>query len=329
MNSARYLRSFPKLDKLRFWMSCKLYKNPVLLPAAFLLLGGLGGAFAHTVRADATDVQAATVVDAKAQATDAHIARQDQTLRALAIELSRLQARADRLDTLGKQWVDEAGLEHAGFDFGEDPGQGGGDLDEQTGEALSVSMIASDMQKMQQQYDLLEKQLAILDHWEETVEEIAPGAAYASPGGRYQTSGFGGRYDPFGRGKRFHAGIDLAARVGDPVMAMAPGKVVFAGWKGAYGKLVEIQHEDGYRTRYAHNSSITVRVGQRVDTGVVIAKAGSTGRSTGAHLHIEVLANGRQVNPRPFLERGRRLAIEQRKLMSKLEKVKREAAPTS
>ena len=323
MNSARYLRSFPKLDKLRFWMSCKLYKNPVLLPAAFLLLGGLGGgSFAHTVQTDAQASPAVVVVDTGA----ARQAQQDQALQALAIELSRLQARADRLDTLGKHWVDQAGLEHAGFDFGEEPGQGGGELDDQDFERLSVSLIANDMRQMQAQYDLLEKQLAILDHWEETVDDIAPGAAYASPGGRYQTSGFGGRYDPFGRGKRFHAGIDLAARVGDPVMAMAPGTVVFAGWKGAYGKLVEIQHEDGYRTRYAHNSSVQVQVGQAVDTRTVIAKAGSTGRSTGAHLHIEVLANGRQVNPRPFLERGRRLAAEKRKLMDKLAKIKPDAS---
>ena len=310
------------LDKFRFWMSCKLYKNPVLLPAAFLLVGGAIGAFpnlVHTPGASAhpTGASAATHAAARQQVS------QERKLRELSIELSRLQARADRLDALGQQWVDAAGLEKAGFDFGEAPGQGGGD-NEDAGEfeRLGLTMIASDLRAMEQQYDLLEKQLQILDHWEDTVGDVEPGIAYASPGGGYQTSGFGGRYDPFGRGKRFHSGIDLAARVGDPVMAMAPGKVVFAGWQGGYGNLVEIEHEGGYHTRYAHNSKLIVAVGQHVETGTMIAKAGSTGRSTGAHLHIEVLAHGQQVNPRPFLERGRRVAAEQRKLIAKLAQIK-------
>jgi len=103
------------------------------------------------------------------------------------------------------------------------------------------------------------------------------------------------------RSGRMHYGLDIAASVGTPIKAADGGKVVYAGWKGSYGYMVEINHGNGYVTRYAHCSSINVKVGQRVYKGQVIAKVGNTGRSTGPHLHFEVLKNGRNVNPAGYI----------------------------
>ena len=116
------------------------------------------------------------------------------------------------------------------------------------------------------------------------------------------TSAFGVRSDPFRKASAMHAGIDLAGPVGTPIHATAEGTVVRAGWNsGGYGNLVEIDHGRGIITRYAHLSSIGVREGERVARGEVIGKMGSTGRSTGSHLHYEVRIDDRAVNPIPFM----------------------------
>jgi murein DD-endopeptidase MepM/ murein hydrolase activator NlpD len=119
------------------------------------------------------------------------------------------------------------------------------------------------------------------------------------------TSGFGNRYDPFNGGNAQHAGVDMAGPLGTPIYASADGVVVRAGWVGAYGNMVEIDHGRGLTTRYGHLSAINVNVGERVSQGDVVAAMGSTGRSTGSHLHYEVRINGAAVNPMPFLEAAR------------------------
>ena len=114
-------------------------------------------------------------------------------------------------------------------------------------------------------------------------------------------SGYGYRKDPFNRKKAFHAGIDIDANYGQAVVATADGVVTKAAWKNHYGRTVVIKHEDGYKTLYGHLSKITVKEGDKVKVGDVIGKAGSTGRSTGVHLHYEVVKNGKRVNPKNFL----------------------------
>jgi len=115
------------------------------------------------------------------------------------------------------------------------------------------------------------------------------------------TSSFGNRSDPFARSHAFHAGLDFAAVHGTPITAAAGGSVVFAGWKSDYGWTVEINHGNGLSTRYAHASKLLVQAGRVVVPGDRIALVGSTGRSTGAHLHFEVLRNGGQVDPKRYL----------------------------
>lgn len=122
------------------------------------------------------------------------------------------------------------------------------------------------------------------------------------------TSGFGNRTDPFLKRAAFHAGIDFRASTGTPVLAAASGKVTFAGTNGGYGKMVEVDHGNGFSTRYAHLSHIGVAVGQSIGGGQRIGAAGSTGRSTGPHLHFEVRRGGSAVDPSRFMAAGETLA---------------------
>ncbi len=115
------------------------------------------------------------------------------------------------------------------------------------------------------------------------------------------TSGYGYRRDPFTHRYEFHKGIDIKAPYGTPVRATAEGKVVFAGWKPGYGRVVIIEHAYGFKTVYAHLSKIKVKKGQWVKSGRIIGKVGSTGRSTGPHLHYEVWKNSRAVNPYSYM----------------------------
>ena len=117
------------------------------------------------------------------------------------------------------------------------------------------------------------------------------------------TSHFGHRHDPLGNGDIFHRGIDMAAPIGTPVQAVAEGTVIRANTDRHYGKVVVIDHHNGYRTLYAHNSKLLIRAGERVKVGQTIAKVGSTGRSTGPHLHFEIHRDGEHVDPSPYLAR--------------------------
>jgi murein DD-endopeptidase MepM/ murein hydrolase activator NlpD len=125
------------------------------------------------------------------------------------------------------------------------------------------------------------------------------------------TSGFGYRLDPFNRAAAVHSGVDFRAAPGAPVRATAAGRVTVAEYSGGYGNMVEVEHEGGVATRYGHLSSISVVQGQRIEAGQVVGRAGSTGRSTGTHLHYETRIDGEAVNPARFLEAGRLLAATQ------------------
>jgi murein DD-endopeptidase MepM/ murein hydrolase activator NlpD len=122
------------------------------------------------------------------------------------------------------------------------------------------------------------------------------------------TSGFGVRSDPFLGRPAMHTGLDFRAATGDPVRATANGKVVSSGWSGGYGRMVEVDHGNGLSTRYGHLSEINVRVGDQVRIGQVIGAVGSTGRSTGPHLHYETRIDGEAVDPQKFLRAGVRLS---------------------
>jgi murein DD-endopeptidase MepM/ murein hydrolase activator NlpD len=116
------------------------------------------------------------------------------------------------------------------------------------------------------------------------------------------------RTDPFLGSPAMHTGLDLHGETGNPVRATADGTVVAAGWSGGYGRVVDIDHHNGLLTRYGHLSAIDVRVGQSVKSGQIVGKVGSTGRSTGPHLHYETRLKGEAVDPQRFLRAGEKLA---------------------
>jgi murein DD-endopeptidase MepM/ murein hydrolase activator NlpD len=166
--------------------------------------------------------------------------------------------------------------------------------------------LVAGLDEVQQQFDVSGRQLGVMESllFDRQLENNT--LPVRSPVRRsYITSGFGYRADPFGRGRAMHKGIDFDANVGDAVMSVADGVVSFAGVRSGYGNTIEVDHGNGYVTRYAHNSRLTVKAGDLVRAGEQVARAGSTGRSTGAHVHFEVWDNGKVVNPRKFLADGR------------------------
>jgi murein DD-endopeptidase MepM/ murein hydrolase activator NlpD len=219
-------------------------------------------------------------------------------VNALSARMSELQAEANRLNALGDRLTRIAQLGDGEFDFNEPVGVGG------AGPArdMPANELQSGMNSLEAQLRHSGGQLSVLEALlfnRELDKSATPSRAPVAHS--YITSGFGGRADPFGGGSQYHKGIDFDANTGDPVLAVADGVVTFSGVRSGYGNVVEVDHGNGYVTRYAHNSRLIGQVGDLVRGGQEIAKAGSTGRSTGAHVHFEVWENGRVVNPRQFL----------------------------
>ncbi len=138
------------------------------------------------------------------------------------------------------------------------------------------------------------------------LEAALPSMPLTTPLTTYELrSGFGTRRDPFRRRAAFHAGLDMAGPLGTPVKVTAPGEVVDAGWEGAYGRAVRVRHAFGIETRYAHLRAISVKVGDTLKLGDVVGLLGSSGRSTGPHVHYEVIVDDVPRDPTRFIEAGR------------------------
>ena len=162
-----------------------------------------------------------------------------------------------------------------------------------------ISLSGSDEEALDPRFERLALSLARMD----ALERGLQGIPQVLPAGLARiSSGFGYRSDPFNGGAAFHAGLDFRGPTGAPIYAAADGRVSFVGRRPGYGKVVEVDHGNGLLTRYAHMSAFRSRVGQQVAAGQLIGAVGSTGRSTGPHLHFEVRLHGKPVNPRPFLE---------------------------
>lgn len=176
-------------------------------------------------------------------------------------------------------------------------------IEVETGDsAAGGPLIAADPAMFDNEINQLDEALKML----EEVRDSARRLPIANPmPGRTITSSFGMRRDPILGTRAFHSGMDFRASSGDPVRATGAGKVISAGWNGGYGRMVEIDHGRGVVTRYGHMKKIAVKKGEHVDTGTVIGRAGSSGRSTGTHLHYEVRRNGRPANPLKFIAVGK------------------------
>lgn len=220
---------------------------------------------------------------------------------AIAIQLGDMKAHIIRLDALGQRLTAMAGIKSSEFDFGQDPPQGGPEKDI-PGARPQVGDLSSMLNSLQSQIDLRSSQLSALENVilsRQLGQEIHPEGRPVNTG--YISSGFGERVDPFTGGEEFHEGIDFAAPMGTPIHAVAAGIVTWAGARGGYGNMVQLDHGNGYATRYGHAEKILVHVGETVQRGDVIALVGDTGRSTGPHVHFEVLKDGHEVNPARFI----------------------------
>ncbi|MBF0678710.1 MAG: M23 family metallopeptidase [Devosia sp.] len=150
--------------------------------------------------------------------------------------------------------------------------------------------------------------MAALLRYKAARESVEAAPIHMPMTGNYRnSSGYGNRKDPFTGGRAFHAGLDFAAPTGTTVFSAAKGVVSFVGTKSGYGKVVEVTHATGHITRYAHLSGYLAREGQSVNAGTPIAKVGSTGRSTGPHLHFEIRKGDAPIDPRTFLDAGKRV----------------------
>jgi len=226
-------------------------------------------------------------------------------LDALALRLGQIQSGMLRVEALGQRLADMAKLDHEEFNFDEPPAQGGPAEPLDNGR-FARSELTSALDDFQSQLDNRERQLEVLERLvmnKDLKEQLSPAGEPIAQG--WISSYYGKRTDPFTGRKEMHKGIDFAGARGSDITATAAGVVSWAGPRYGYGNLVEINHGNGYSTRYGHCQKVLVRVGDKVEPGQKIALMGSTGRSTGPHVHYEVLKNGNQINPNRFVQASR------------------------
>ncbi|HET9048616.1 MAG TPA: M23 family metallopeptidase [Chiayiivirga sp.] len=305
---SKFLKTPKKLSFARIQMKA----------AAVAVLGlilGVGAIAGYGVRAlgsgdgmSSQDVQAA-MQEQRQQLDQLHQGSQRE-LNAMSVKLAELQAEVTRINALGMRLTQLAHLEDGEFNFDERPAVGGPQSERDGSIALtdapSGSQLGSSIDALSRQLSLQASQLSLLESVlsdRELDASLLPAGLPVRSG--YASSGFGRRSDPFSGYNAFHRGVDFAGPRGSDVLSVADGVVQFSGRINGYGNAVEIDHGNGYVTRYAHNDKNLVVVGDRVKGGQIIAKMGSTGRSTGSHVHFEVWLNGRVVNPSQYLRHAR------------------------
>ena len=221
---------------------------------------------------------------------------------AVAMRIGQMNAHVIRLDALGKRLTQMANIDNREFDFESAPAIGGPEND--AGSATTEPDLTAMLNGLEQKISSRDAQMAALENAllsRKLDEQIRPDGRPVREG--HISSYFGERQDPFTGHQAFHKGIDFASPRGADVISVAAGVVTFAGEKVGYGNLIEVSHGNGLVTRYGHNQGLAVAVGSTVARGDTLAYIGSTGRSTGPHVHFEVLKNGRQIDPLTFIGR--------------------------
>ncbi|UHQ54861.1 MULTISPECIES: M23 family metallopeptidase [Microbulbifer] len=233
-----------------------------------------------------------------------------EQLTALTVKMAEMQARLTRLDALGERLVTVAKLDENEFQFGTAPALGG---PEEPGEGSSAEFpfqqpdfmgafedLSEQIEDRQLQLSTIE---SVLANQQLQDEQFLAGRPISRG---WMSSRYGYRTDPFSGRRSWHKGVDFAGKDGSDVVAVAAGVVTWAEDRYGYGNLVEINHGNGYKTRYGHNRDIKVELGEVVKKGQVIALMGSSGRSTGPHVHFEVYKNDRPVDPASYIRRNGR-----------------------
>lgn len=264
----------------------------------------LRGVFGGTQSLEIANVWADDIAAQRQQLEETREQVLDNT-HAIARRLAQLQAQMIRLDAAGQRLTEIADLDNGEFDFSSPPPIGGPET-EAAGDALNIAPMLAQIDAARRQLDDRERQMRVLEDLllaSRLQKEVRPSGWPIAAG--WISSVFGARTDPFTGRRTYHQGIDFAGKEGSDVLSAASGVVVYSGPRFGYGNLVEINHGNGYVTRYGHNKALYVKVGERVRKGQAIAALGSTGRSTGPHVHFEVLLNGRVVNPSQYIRASR------------------------
>lgn len=263
------------------------------------------GLYVVTFRVAAT-VEIPYVRDLVSSVMREEIERNEQFVRdnisTMARRLGEMQAQLMRLDALGERVAKLAGIRPEEFSFRELPGRGGAESRDSRPLSISelgvqVDQVSRGVESRADYLDVVESELLSA----QVRRALLPHNTPVSEG--FVGSGFGSRVDPFSGQMAMHAGLDFAAPAGTPILAAAGGVVSVAEHNAAFGNMVMIDHGNGLQTLYAHASKFNVKIGEIVRKGQQIAQVGSTGRSTGAHLHFEVHVNGTPQNPAKFLVR--------------------------
>ena len=218
---------------------------------------------------------------------------------AIAARIGTLNAHVIRLDALGKRLTQMANIDNREFSFDTAPPIGG---PEQPGQHALVPDISLMLAALERRVDSRDVQLAALENVilsRELLEKIVPDGQPVKQG--FLSSYYGDRADPITGEQGFHKGVDFASPLGSQIYAVADGVVTYSGDRQGYGNVVEVTHGNGLVTRYAHTSKNLVPIGQIVSRGAVLALVGSSGHSTGPHVHFEVLKDGRQIDPLSYI----------------------------
>jgi len=239
-----------------------------------------------------------------AQSNSAPILVKEQKITALTIKLAELQSQVLRLNALGERLADDANIPEKEFNFSQLPASGGPATHTSLVNSKTLEQLFLEIEQFEGEINYEEKQLQMLESL--TFGHHIQNNAYLS--GRpiakgWLSSYYGVRKDPFNGKPAMHKGVDFAGKENTAIIATASGVVTWASKRYGYGQLIEINHGDGLATRYGHNKDLLVNVGDVVNKGQTIARMGSTGRSTGPHVHYEILRNNKQINPIKFVYR--------------------------
>ncbi len=278
----------------------------IALPASFITAGYQLGISHMKANPDDLSLALQAEMDAQRLALSEATRTAEENMDALALRLGKLQAHVIRLDALGQRLTTMAKLDKGEFDFVHPPAQGGPLANADAASSIDVPDFMKSLEDLSAQLNDRSQQLEVLEDMLMTrnlQSEVIPAGRPITKG--WLSSYFGMRTDPFNGRRVHHSGVDFAGKLGSDVVSVAAGVVIFAGRRSGYGNLVEVNHGKGYVTRYGHNSKILVKVGETVKKGQVLSKMGTTGRSTGPHVHFEVLYNGRAVNPKKYIQASR------------------------
>lgn len=278
--------------------------------AVFVMGAGFAGGYiysSHTGSGVSTSELGGLTGELEAQRETIAAIRQgnEDTLDALAIRIAQMNARLIRLDAVGRRLTEMADIDAEEFNFDSDPALGGPEEPASAGSNVAVPEVLDAMTSLGYELTHREAQLDVLESvlmHQNLKERVYPQGRPVKSG--WLSSYFGKRTDPFTGKPANHTGIDFAGKHGDEIVAVADGVVTWSGDRYGYGVMVEINHGNGYSTRYAHNSENLVAVGDEVRKGQVVARMGETGRATGPNLHFEVLRNGSRVNPVNFIRKS-------------------------